>query len=106
MVGFAGRPWREEHGANGSALSDLPFQLVWETSRKQAGKPGILTNFTGGRHGLEIATGTAGEQAEKLEQLRALERGRSIYVLKVDRATHGIDTPEQYAAFVERRRKP
>jgi 3-deoxy-manno-octulosonate cytidylyltransferase (CMP-KDO synthetase) len=48
---------------------------------------------------------TACEQAEKLEQLRALERGRSIYVLKVERATHGIDTPEQYAAFVERRRK-
>src|SRR4029453_12797420 len=30
------------------------------------------------------------EQAEKLEQLRALEHGRSIYVLKVERATHGI----------------
>ena len=45
---------------------------------------------------------TACEQAEKLEQLRALEHGRSIYVLKVDRATHGIDTPEQYAEFVKR----
>jgi 3-deoxy-manno-octulosonate cytidylyltransferase (CMP-KDO synthetase) len=42
------------------------------------------------------------ERTEKLEQLRALEHGRSIYVLKVDRATHGIDTPEQYAAFVKR----
>ena len=42
------------------------------------------------------------EKTEKLEQLRALEHGRSIYVLKVARATHGIDTPEQYAAFVER----
>lgn len=42
------------------------------------------------------------ETTEKLEQLRALEHGRSIFVLKVDRATHGIDTPEQYAAFVER----
>jgi 3-deoxy-manno-octulosonate cytidylyltransferase (CMP-KDO synthetase) len=42
------------------------------------------------------------EKTEKLEQLRALERGRSIYVLKVARATHGIDTPEQYAAFVKR----
>ena len=29
-----------------------------------------------------------------------LEHGRSIYVLKVHRATHGIDTPEQYAEFV------
>ncbi len=42
------------------------------------------------------------EQAEKLEQLRALEHGRSIYVLKTSRITHGIDTPEQYAEFVNR----
>ena len=42
------------------------------------------------------------ERAEKLEQLRALEHGRAIYVLPVSRATHGIDTPEQYAAFVGR----
>jgi len=42
------------------------------------------------------------EKTEKLEQLRALEHGRSIFVLKVDRATHGIDTPEQYADFVKR----
>jgi len=44
------------------------------------------------------------EQTEKLEQLRALEHGRSIFVLKVSRATHGIDTPEQYADFVQRHR--
>lgn len=42
------------------------------------------------------------EKTEKLEQLRALEHGRSIFVLKVDRATHGIDTREQYDAFVAR----
>src|SRR3954463_7359642 len=42
------------------------------------------------------------EKTEKLEQLRALEHGRSIYVLKVARATHGIDTPQQYAAFAKR----
>jgi 3-deoxy-manno-octulosonate cytidylyltransferase (CMP-KDO synthetase) len=42
------------------------------------------------------------ERTEKLEQLRALEHGRSIYVLTVDRAVHGIDTAEQYAAFVKR----
>jgi 3-deoxy-manno-octulosonate cytidylyltransferase (CMP-KDO synthetase) len=45
---------------------------------------------------------TALELTEKLEQLRALEHDRSIFVLKVRRATHGIDTPEQYAAFVRR----
>jgi 3-deoxy-manno-octulosonate cytidylyltransferase (CMP-KDO synthetase) len=44
------------------------------------------------------------EVAEKLEQLRALEHGRSIYVHTVKRATHGVDTPEQYARFVDRYR--
>jgi 3-deoxy-manno-octulosonate cytidylyltransferase (CMP-KDO synthetase) len=42
------------------------------------------------------------EQAEKLEQLRALEHGRSIAVLFVKRATHGIDTRQQYDRFVTR----
>lgn len=42
------------------------------------------------------------EMTEKLEQLRALEHGRSIFVLKTTRATHGVDTPEQYAEFVRR----
>lgn len=45
------------------------------------------------------------ETTERLEQLRALEHGRSIYVQKVARATHGVDTPEQYQAFVKRYRE-
>jgi len=44
------------------------------------------------------------EQIEKLEQLRALEHGAAIHVLEVRRATHGIDTPQQYAEFVKRTR--
>jgi len=46
------------------------------------------------------------EQTERLEQLRALEHGRTIYVLKVARATHGIDTREQYEDFVKRYKEP
>jgi len=42
------------------------------------------------------------ELAEKLEQLRALEHGAAIGVVKLERATHGIDTPEQYEDFVRR----
>ena len=45
------------------------------------------------------------EQAEKLEQLRALESGLRIAVAIVDPAMTGgggIDTPEQYEAFVKR----
>ncbi|MHC4868718.1 MAG: 3-deoxy-manno-octulosonate cytidylyltransferase [Planctomycetota bacterium] len=42
------------------------------------------------------------ERIERLEQLRALEHGIPIVVGEVDRAEGGIDTPEQYAAFVAR----
>lgn len=42
------------------------------------------------------------EQAEKLEQLRVLEHGYAIAVLHADAPHPGIDTPEQYAAFVKR----
>ena len=40
------------------------------------------------------------EQIEKLEQLRALQAGIRIAVDVVDYLGHGIDTPEQYAAWV------
>jgi monoamine oxidase len=66
MVGFAGRPWRERHRSNGSVLTDLPFQLTWETSRLQPGAHGVLTNFTGGAHGVALGAGTPGEQAAQL----------------------------------------
>lgn len=45
---------------------------------------------------------TPAEQAEKLEQLRALEHGHRIAVAVVEYDGTGIDTPEDYAAFVER----
>lgn len=45
------------------------------------------------------------EQAEKLEQLRLLQSGTSIAVDVIAHASSGIDTPADYAAFVERLRK-
>jgi 3-deoxy-manno-octulosonate cytidylyltransferase (CMP-KDO synthetase) len=42
------------------------------------------------------------ERLEKLEQLRALYLGLRIFVAETAKAPHGIDTPEDYAAFVER----
>ncbi len=42
------------------------------------------------------------EKLEKLEQLRAIEAGGVIQVAIVDRRAVGIDTPEDYARFVER----
>lgn len=45
------------------------------------------------------------ETTESLEQLRWLEAGRRMRVLEVERATIGIDTEQDYAAFVARRSK-
>lgn len=42
------------------------------------------------------------ERTEKLEQLRWLEHGRRIAVAVVDSAAVGIDTPDDYKAFVKR----
>lgn len=45
------------------------------------------------------------EKTEKLEQLRALENGCPILAGKVEHTCDGIDTPQQYAQFVERYKK-
>jgi 3-deoxy-manno-octulosonate cytidylyltransferase (CMP-KDO synthetase) len=42
------------------------------------------------------------ERIEQLEQLRALYHGARIAMAVVPRESTGIDTPEQYEAFVER----
>jgi 3-deoxy-manno-octulosonate cytidylyltransferase (CMP-KDO synthetase) len=56
---------------------------------------------------LEFASWPAGrlEQAERLEQLRALERGVRIKVVLGEQPFAGVDTPEQLAAL-ERRGPP
>ncbi|MCC5830853.1 MAG: 3-deoxy-manno-octulosonate cytidylyltransferase [Phycisphaeraceae bacterium] len=42
------------------------------------------------------------ERTEQLEQLRIIEHGLAIGVVQVEKAFDGIDTPEQYEAFVQR----
>lgn len=44
------------------------------------------------------------EITERLEQLRVLEHGYDIAVAACESSHEGIDTPEQYARFVERQR--
>lgn len=55
MYGFSERLWRTPAAGrpecNGSMYTSLPNQCFWETSRKQDGKSGILTNFLGGAQG-------------------------------------------------------
>ena len=65
MIGFDQRIWRDRYHYNGSVYADLPFQTTWETTSKQAGAGGVLVNFVGGRHGVEVGQGSAKAQADK-----------------------------------------
>ena len=58
---------------------------------------GALRGITGGRMQPSLL-----EKAESLEQLRWMERGLPIAVVLVEHRSVGIDTPEDYAAFVRR----
>jgi monoamine oxidase len=62
IAGFSQRVWQMA-GSNGSTFSDLSYQSSWDTSRGQAGKHGILTNFVGGNRGITVGKGTPQEQA-------------------------------------------
>ena len=64
MIGFDERAWWTRHHLGGATYSDLTTQTTWETSRMQPGAAGILTNFVGGRHGIEIGEGTPKSQAQ------------------------------------------
>lgn len=50
LFGMKSRPWREE-GHSGTVYSDLPFQVMWDNSRMQAGPHGGLTAYLGGQAG-------------------------------------------------------
>lgn len=56
MMDFSSRVWRQKNGgvkpSTGWLMGDFASQNFWETSRGQAGSRGILTNFLGGRAGM------------------------------------------------------
>ncbi|MCB9655098.1 MAG: FAD-dependent oxidoreductase [Deltaproteobacteria bacterium] len=83
MAQFRERVWRVKHNASGSAVTDNGRQTIWDTSRRQDGAAGVLTNFLGGRAGVEVGRGSAEEQLElALPQLDAIFPGLSGAYLK------------------------
>lgn len=98
--------------AQGRALyfsrAAIPFARDWDDALLAAEPPHFLQHI--GLYAyrrdflLRLAQMPRGrlEQLESLEQLRVLEAGFSILVGLVREATRGIDTPEDYRAFVER----
>jgi monoamine oxidase len=64
MGQFSEQVWRTQHQASGSVTTDNGLQMLWETSRGQAGASGILTVFAGGTVGEQIGSGTAESQMQ------------------------------------------
>ncbi|HMD54142.1 MAG TPA: 3-deoxy-manno-octulosonate cytidylyltransferase [Phycisphaerae bacterium] len=86
------------HDRDSLAVNAGPLELA-VLYRKHLGVYAYRRNF------LLTLTQTAPceiEKLEQLEQLRALYLGAKILVHDVPMAHHGIDTPDDYAAFVKR----
>ena len=92
--------------ADGKALyfsrSPIPFDRDGEGSVDHLLHLGIYGYRAGFLKTFASLPSTPAERTEKLEQLRALEHGHAIAVAVVEYAGGGIDTPEDYAAFVAR----
>jgi len=94
MVGFGARPWRSSGAkaaaSNGSLFSEK-FQSIWETSRLQAGKSGILTNYVAGNMGLRLSKKDVAMIVGSVERFypgaRALFDGRSA-LMNWNRSPH------------------
>jgi monoamine oxidase len=68
-VQFTDRAWRTAD-ANGSTFADTGYQSTWEASRAQAGRAGILVDFTGGTIGKDFGGASADERAQRfLDQI-------------------------------------
>jgi 3-deoxy-manno-octulosonate cytidylyltransferase (CMP-KDO synthetase) len=101
--------------SNGKALyfsrSPIPCPREWDDSLLTAEPPHFFQHVGLYAYRRDFLLQLAGmrpsglEKIEKLEQLRVLEAGYSILVGVVDEPTFGIDTPEDYRAFVEAKRR-
>ncbi len=92
--------------ADGHALyfsrSLIPHARAGGTPVSPLKHVGLYTYRAGFLRSFAMLAPTPLEQCEMLEQLRVLEHGYRIAVAVYPCSTQGIDTPEQYDAFVRR----
>jgi monoamine oxidase len=74
-VQFGDRHW-EGLGCNGETFADTGYQNTWDESRDQAGRSGILVNYTGGTVGASFGSGSPSSRARQfLAQLEPVLPG-------------------------------
>ena len=99
MVGVKRRIWREA-GYSGNLFGDEPFQLAWDSSRRQPGDAGAVTMLCGGRAGVELGDSDAARHVERL--MPGLERAwRGLGSVANGRAArfHWPSHPHTLAAY-------
>ena len=65
ILGFQSRVWRAL-GFDGDSYADQPYQSGWDSSREQPSPFGAYTIYPGGSQALDLRTGSAHQQAERL----------------------------------------
>jgi len=78
-------PWPRDVGSD-ELESRLPHLAVWRHVGLYVYRRSLLLDYPGWSE-------TPLEQLERLEQLRALERGVRLYVAQTQWESHGVDTP-------------
>ena len=72
---FSSRFWQAQ-GSNGETFADTGYQNTWDVTRAQAGKSGILVDYTGGAVGASFGSGTPDSRARQfLAQLEPVLPG-------------------------------
>ncbi|MEH2436477.1 MAG: NAD(P)/FAD-dependent oxidoreductase [Nostoc sp.] len=66
ITAYQQKLWRTKYNSTAATFTDTGFQNTWEPSRYQKGPKGLITDFTGGEHGLSLGKGSAESQAEIL----------------------------------------
>ena len=112
MLNYPDRFWRQGHNGRppneGAAYLDLGSQNIWETSRRQPGTQGVLTNFLGGDAGRGASDASAAKAQADLATLYgdATLRNRATKSVAWNwtnqpftRAGYSCPAPGQFTAF-------
>jgi 3-deoxy-manno-octulosonate cytidylyltransferase (CMP-KDO synthetase) len=89
----------------------IPFARNWDDALLTADPPHFYQHIGLYAYGREFLLQLADlpragiERVENLEQLRVLDAGYTILIGTIDEPTIGIDTPEDYRAFVDRQKR-
>ncbi|MEH2326779.1 MAG: NAD(P)/FAD-dependent oxidoreductase [Nostoc sp.] len=66
ITAYQQKLWRTKYNSTAATFTDTGFQNTWEPSRYQKSPKGLITDFTGGEHGLSLGKGSAESQAKIL----------------------------------------